>query len=163
MKFVRFGLVLAVLLLSASTVLAQSRRNQIEFYGGAAFPLSPEDFKDYTKVGLSGNAQYVIFPSPRFGITFNLGYESFSTDNDKFTEALSKNLTGFTASDWLDAGFNIDPRPSAEVKSYVARLGAGVRPYLTPPESNTQFFLLGQANYNIITNEYTARDRKSVV
>lgn len=156
MKFVKFGLVLAAFFVCVSTVSAQNRRNQIEFYAGAAIPLSPEEFKDYTKVGISGNTQYVIFPSPRLGITFNLGYEFFSTDNAKFTEALSQNLTGFTATEWLDAGYDINPRPSAEVKSNLLRLGAGVRPYLTPPEASTQFFLLGQANYNMITNDYKA-------
>ncbi|MDZ7266511.1 MAG: hypothetical protein ONB48_03445 [candidate division KSB1 bacterium] len=151
-------LILFVLLAAGavSMVGAQNRRSQIEFYGGAAFPMSPDDFKDYAKVGLSGNAQYVIFPSPRLGVTFNAGYEFFSTDNAKFTDALSKELTGLTPQEWLDAGFNISPRPSAEIRSTLLRLGAGVRPYLTAPEAATQFFLLGQGSFNVINNDYKA-------
>ncbi len=156
MKVLKLVLIVVLVAVSISTALAQNRRSQIEFYGGAAFPLSPDDFKDYAKVGLSGNAQYVIFPSPRFGVTFNVGYEFFSTDNAKFTDALSKELTGLTAKEWVDAGFDINPRPSAEIKANLLRLGAGVRPYLTAPEASTQFFLLGQANFNLITNDYKA-------
>jgi len=132
------------------------RRNQIEFYGGAAFPLAPETFKDYTKVGLSGNAQYVLFPSPRLGITFNVGYEAFSTDDEKFTDALSTEFTGQTASYWVGQGFGLSP--SATVKSNLLRIGAGVRPYLTDPEANTQFFLLGQVNFNLIKNDFSAKE-----
>lgn len=128
------------------------RKNQIEVYGGAAFPLSPKEFKDYTKVGLSGNFQYVLFPSPNFGVTFNVGYEFFSVDNDKFVDAFSEQLTGYTATYWKQNGFNINP--SADIKSNVIRFGGGIRPYLTKPESNTQFFLLGQANFNIIQNDF---------
>jgi hypothetical protein len=147
----KFFMLMAILLLGANALLAQ-RKNQMEFYGGAAFPLSPKEFKEYTKVGLSGNFQYVLFPSPNFGVTFNVGYEFFSLDNDKFVDALSEELTGQTAAYWVQSGFNINP--SADIKSNVFRFGAGVRPYLTKPEANTQFFLLGQANFNIIQNDY---------
>jgi hypothetical protein len=147
---------------TASNVFAQ-RKNQIEFYGGAAFPLSPEDFKEYTKVGLSGNAQYVIFPSPRFGVTFNVGYERFSTDNEKFVDAFSTTFTGQSASYWASQTFvtpggQIRINPSADISASLIRVGGGIRPYLTAPEANTQFFLLGQANYNIINNNYSATD-----
>jgi hypothetical protein len=144
-------MLMAVLFLGANDLFAQ-RKNQIEVYAGAAFPLSPKEFKEYTKVGLSGNFQYVLFPSPNFGVTFNAGYEFFSVDNDKFVDAFSEQLTGQTAAYWVQNGFNINP--SADIKSTVFRFGAGVRPYLTKPESNTQFFLLGQANFNIIQNDY---------
>ncbi|NUM75888.1 hypothetical protein HUU40_16110 [candidate division KSB1 bacterium] len=156
MKLVKFGLVLAAFFICVSTVSAQSRRNQIEFYGGAAFPLSPKEFKEYTNVGLSGNVQYVLFPSPRLGVTFNVGYEGFSTNNEKFADWLSTSFTGETVDYWVSTGlFN---NPTAEIKSNVARIGAGIRPYLTAPEANTQFFLLGQANYNIIANDFTASE-----
>jgi hypothetical protein len=155
MKIFKSAVLIVLLLLSASSVFAQ-RKSQIEIYAGAAFPLSPDDFKDYAKVGLSGNAQYVIFPSPRLGITFNVGYERFSTDNDKFTDALSTQLTGESASFWVDQGFDINP--SAEVSVNVIRFGGGIRPYLTAPEANTQFFLLGQVNFNIIQNDFKATD-----
>jgi len=151
MRMAKFFMLMAVLFLGANDLLAQ-RKNQIEVYAGAAFPLSPKEFKDYTKVGLSGNFQYVLFPSPNFGITFNVGYEFFSVDNAKFVDAFSEQLTGQTATFWVQNGFNINP--SADIKSNVIRFGAGVRPYLTKPEANTQFFLLGQANFNIIQNDF---------
>lgn len=150
---------LSVLLFAASTsgLNAQlSRRPQFEFYGGLALPMAPEGFKEYMQMGLSGNVQYVIFPSPRFGITVNLGYESFITDNDRFTNFLSTSLTGYDADYWINQGYDIDP--SAEISAAAIRFGGGVRPYITPPESNMQFFLLAQANYNLLNYKFTAAD-----
>ncbi|MCD6375530.1 MAG: hypothetical protein J7L94_08390, partial [Caldisericaceae bacterium] len=37
----------------------------------------------------------------------------------------------------------------------VFELGVGVRPYLTSPEANTQFFLFGMGTYNILKTEAT--------
>jgi hypothetical protein len=140
------------------------RKSQIEFYAGSAFPLSPDDFKEYTKVGVSGNAQYVIFPSPRLGITLNVGYERFAVDNDKFTNALSTQLTGQSASYWasrvytLPTGGTVRINPSSDISSSLIRFGGGVRPYLTAPEASTQIFLLGQVNYNLISNNYSVTE-----
>jgi hypothetical protein len=163
MRIAKSFLHVIILLITASTVLGQ-RRSQIEFYAGSAFPLNPDDFKEYTKVGLSGNAQYVIFPSPRFGITFNVGYESFSTNNEKFVEAFSESQTGQKASYWASTVFTTQTgetvriNPSADIKSHLIRFGGGIRPYLTAPEANTQIFLLAQANYNLITNDFNATE-----
>jgi hypothetical protein len=139
------------------------RKSQIEFYAGSAFPLSPDDFKEYTKVGVSGNAQYVIFPSPRLGITINVGYERFSVDNDKFTNALSSQLTGQPASYWASQVFTtptgaVRINPSSDISASLIRFGGGLRPYLTAPEASTQIFLLGQVNYNLINNNYSVTD-----
>jgi hypothetical protein len=158
----KFFMLAAVLLLAANGLLAQ-RKNQIEFYAGAAFPLSPDDFKEYTKVGLSGNAQYVIFPSPRLGITFNIGYERFSVDNEKFTEAFSMQKTGQSASFWASQVFTtptgpVRINPSSDISASLIRFGGGIRPYLTAPEAGTQIFLLGQVSYNLINNNYSATD-----
>ncbi|MCI0698735.1 hypothetical protein L0337_42890 [candidate division KSB1 bacterium] len=158
----KFFLLMAVLILGANDLFAQ-RKNQIEFYAGAAFPLSPDDFKEYTRVGLSGNAQYVIFPSPRLGITLNIGYESFSVDNAKFTNALSTQLTGQPASYWASLDLTtptgtVRINPSSDISARLIRFGGGLRPYLTAPEANTQIFLLAQANYNLINNKYSATD-----
>lgn len=162
MRVAKFFMLMAMLFLGTNALFAQ-RKNQIEFYAGAAFPLSPDDFKEYTKVGLSGNAQYVIFPSPRLGITLNIGYESFSVDNAKFTNAVSMQLTGQPASYW--AGLNLTTptgtvriNPSSDISARLIRFGGGIRPYLTVPEASTQIFLLGQVNYNLINNKYSATD-----
>lgn len=156
-------LLLALLLGVSVTMAFGQRRNQIEFYAGAAFPLSPDFFKEYTKVGLSGNTQYVLFPSPRLGVTFNLGYERFSVDNEKFVEAASTANTGQPASYWAQFTFNtpngpVSIKPSADISASLIRFGAGIRPYLSAPEANTQIFLLAQANYNLITNDYNVTD-----
>jgi len=162
MSSVKRLLLMVMLFAVVGNVWAQ-RKSQIEFYLGSAFPLSPDDFKEYTKVGLSGNAQYVIFPSPRLGITFNVGYERFSVDNEKFTDAVSLSLTGQTASFWAGQTFStptgpVRINPSSDISTNLIRFGGGVRPYLTAPEASTQIFLLGQVNYNLITNDYNATD-----
>lgn len=162
MRNTKFLIVLLALSLAASSAWGQ-RRKQIELYAGAAFPMSPDLFKEYTKVGLSGNAQYVLFPSPRLGITFNVGYEFFSVDNAKFVDAVSTANTGQPASYWAAQVYNtpqgqVRINPSADISSNLTRLGAGIRPYLTNPEASTQFFLLGQANYNLITNNFNVTE-----
>jgi len=161
MKIVKMIVLVAALLTMVSSAFAQ-RNSQIEFYGGVAFPIAPDFFKEYTKVGLSGNLQYVVFPSPRLGITFNVGYERFSTDNDKFTNAFSEAATGFTADYYVENNFvddNGDPiTPGSDITATAIRFGAGIRPYLTSLEANTQFFLLAQANYNIVRNDWSVTD-----
>jgi len=162
MSLMKRSVFLLAVFLTVSSLWAQ-RKNQIEFYAGAAFPLSPDLFKEYTKVGVSGNTQYVIFPSPRLGITFNVGYERFSTDNKKFVEAFSASTTGQPASFWAQQTFTtptgpVRLNPSAEISSNLIRLGGGIRPYLTAPEASTQIFLLGHASYNLITNDFNSTD-----
>lgn len=155
MRYLKFVILMMVLLLIASNVFGQGRLKQFELYAGAAFPLSPDSFKDYTKVGLSANAQYVLFPSPRFGITFNVGFERFTVDEEKFVEEFSREATGETATFWT-ASFDINP--GADISANLIRIGGGIRPYLTDPASSMQFFLLGQVNYNIIMNDFNVTD-----
>ncbi len=116
-----------------------SRQPQIEVFGGLAVPLSPKEFSDYYKVGLSLHGQYVIFPSPRLGLSFALAYEGFSFDGDKFMQDI-QNSDPFT--DY--SGFGVDGSAS------IVEFGIGVRPYLTSPEANMQVFLYGMVTYNIL-------------
>ncbi len=146
----RYFLVLSIIvvLLLTSSGFSQfenvSRKSQIELFGGLAIPLSPEDFSDYYKLGYSIHGQYVIFPSPKLGVSFAVAYEPFTFDGDKFMEDLqaSDPFTDYT-------GFGVDGKAS------VLELGIGVRPYLTSPEANTQFFLFGMGTYNILKDEAT--------
>lgn len=135
--------VLAVLLLVAGNAFGQGRNAQIELYGGLALPLKPDEFKDYFKNGLSLHGQYVLFPSPRFGISLGAAYERFSFDQDAFLsdleEAYGVDLSGV----------------SITGSASIVEFGIGFRPYLTPPESNTQFFLFGMGTYNLLKTEAT--------
>jgi hypothetical protein len=139
MKRFTIILLLVVFVLSLSSVFAQSRKPQIEVFGGVAVPLGPDDFKDYYKMGFSGHGQYVIFPSPKLGVSFGVAYEKFTFDGDKLLEDLGL------------ADLGLDVTGSASV----IELGVGVRPYLTPVESNSQFFLFGMATYNFLKAEAT--------
>jgi hypothetical protein len=116
-----------------------SRQPQIEVFGGMAIPLAPQEFKDYYKLGFSFHGQYVIFPSPKFGVSFAVAYEGFTFDDAKFIEDLRRNdpFTDYT-------GVGVDGTAN------IFELGIGVRPYLTSPEATTQFFLFGMATYNIL-------------
>jgi hypothetical protein len=139
----RFVIVILLVLfvVSLTSVFAQSRKPQIELFGGVAIPLAPDGFKDYYKMGFSGHGQYVIFPSPKLGVSFGAAYEKFTFDGDKFIE------------DYFGGQIEgLDVTGSASV----IELGVGVRPYLTPVESNTQFFLFGMATYNFLKSEATA-------
>lgn len=136
---------LVLFVLSLNSILAQgTRKPQFEAFAGVGIPLSPEDFKDYYKVGFSGHAQYVLFPSPRLGVVFGGAYERFTFDGDKAIEDLTPflNLIG------------IDPN-DVEIKgnASVVELGVGVRPYLTPIDANNQFFLFGMATYNFLKDK----------
>lgn len=134
-------LILALFVLSGQA-LAQARRGQVELFAGGAIPLAPEGFKDYFKVGYSLHGQYVMFPSERLGISFGAAYELFSFNGDKFIEDL-----GYKEySDYIDVTGNAD----------IVELALGLRPYLTAPAANTQFFLLGQATFNMLGSEMTA-------
>jgi hypothetical protein len=156
-----------VLLLMASQTFAQGRKAQIELYGGAAFPLSPDLFKDFYKVGISGNAQYVIFPSPKLGISVFAGYEGFTVDAEAIGDASAANLVGRPI---IDPNGNIigevtDGRIDAEGTASAVKFGIGIRPYLSNPESSTQFFLFGTGTFNLLKTKtqinggsYTGRD-----
>lgn len=136
----RFAIVvlLVVFVLSLSSVFAQTRKPQIEVFGGVAIPLAPDGFKDYYKMGFSGHGQYVIFPSPKLGVSFGAAYEKFTFDGDKFVEDFfGEQIEG------------LDVTGSASV----IELGIGLRPYLSPVESNTQMFLFGMATYNFLKSE----------
>ena len=137
----RFVIVILLVLfvVSLTSVFAQSRKPQIELFGGVAIPLAPDGFKDYYKMGFSGHGQYVIFPSPKLGVSFGAAYEKFTFDGDKLLEDLG----------YADMGLDVTGSAS------VIELGVGVRPYLTPVESNTQFFLFGMATYNFLKSEAT--------
>ncbi|MCK4893567.1 MAG: hypothetical protein KAT07_06345 [Calditrichia bacterium] len=143
------------LLFSFSDAFSQlSRKNQFEIYAGAGFPLSPDYFKDYFKVGLSLNAQYVIFPSARLGIPIFIGYEGFTFNSDALNDEFRSELVGLDIYDngnylgtITDAGFEVDG------KTNILKFGAGIRPYLTSPESATQFFLFGNVTYNIYSEK----------
>lgn len=129
-----------LLMLMANQVFAQSaRRKQIELFAGAAFPLAPDAFKDYYKIGGSLHGQYVFFPSPTLGISFGAAFEGFTFDGDKYLADIGATGSGFTV----------------EGNASIVELGVGVRPYLTKPEANTQFFLFGMGTYNALTEEAT--------
>ena len=136
---------LVVLVLSLNSVFAQgTRKPQFEVFAGVGIPLGPEDFKDYYKVGFSGHAQYVLFPSPKLGVVFGGAYERFTFDGDKALEDLTPflNFIGVNPNDVEITG-----------NASVIELGVGLRPYLTPVESNNQFFLFGMATYNFLNDK----------
>jgi hypothetical protein len=144
-------LMVMALLLVASQVFAQNaRRPQVELYAGAGFPLGPDEFKDYFKIGLSGNVQYVFFPSPNLGIPIFVGYERFTVDTDAinnlYADEIRVELAG-TGVDLVSADFN------SEGNASTLKLGIGVRPYLTKPEAPTQFFLFGSGTFNLLKAE----------
>jgi hypothetical protein len=129
-----------VLLLMANQIWAQTRKSQVELFGGAAFPLAPTDFKDFYKIGGSLHGQYVIFPSPTVGVSFGAAVEGFTVDQDAIL-----NYFGLQGS-----GVTVDGSAS------VVELGVGVRPYLTKPEANTQFFVFGMGTFNFLHEEFKA-------
>jgi len=160
--------VLALLVLVAtSQIFAQGRRGQFELYAGAGIPLSPDGFKDYFKLGLSLNAQYVFFPTHRVGIPVFVGYERFTVDNNAIgndltpliNAFLSEAVAGFTIVDGVGnpigvtTGGTFQTTTDNSGSASAIKFGAGVRPYLTSPESSLQFFLFGNASYNLLKSE----------
>ncbi|MDZ7292605.1 MAG: hypothetical protein ONB44_21280 [candidate division KSB1 bacterium] len=137
MKRVFILVMVLALVLMASQTWAQARKSQIELFGGVAIPLAPDAFKDYFKVGGSLHGQYVIFPSPTLGISFGVAVEGFTFDGDKLLQDLGFSGSGVTV----------------EGSASVVELGVGLRPYLTQPEANTQFFLFGMGTYNLLSTE----------
>ncbi len=144
--------VLAFLLLASQSFAQYSRRNQIELYGGAAFPMAPDEFKDYYKVGLSVHGQYVMFPSPTFGISFGAAYETFSFDEDQFMDDFGREM-GYIF-EYYGLAYSEDYL-TIEGSASIVELGIGLRPYLSSPENSTQFFLFGMGTYNLLTTETT--------
>lgn len=141
MKFSKLFIIVFALLFISENVFSQvgHRRNQIEVYGGLALPMAPDAFKDYYKTGLSLHGQYVIFPSPKLGISFGAGYEIFTVDNDAIKKDFLGSYTGLEI--------------SVEGNANVTELSVGVRPYLSALESNMQFFLFGMGTYNFLKND----------
>ncbi len=136
---------LILFVLSLNSVLAQGmRKPQFEVFAGVGIPLGPEEFKDYYKVGFSGHAQYVLFPSPKLGIVFGAAYERFTFNGDKALEDITPflNLIGVDPNDVEITG-----------NASVIELGVGIRPYLTPVEANNQFFLFGMVTYNFLKDK----------
>jgi hypothetical protein len=155
MKHVMILLVVFCLIFSFSDAFSQlSRKNQFEIYAGAGIPQSPDFFKDYFKVGLSLNLQYVIFPSPRVGIPLFIGAEGFTFNFDAFNEDISM-LVGALDIPIYDTntgnliGVATGGTFEGDGSASIFKFGAGVRPYLTGPESSTQLFLFGNLTYNI--------------
>lgn len=116
-----------------------SRKSQIEIFGGVAIPLAPDSFKDSFKVGTSIHGQYVMFPSPRFGMIFGVAVEPFSFDGDALIEDMGA------------GGLGIE----VDGKATLVELAIGIRPYLSSIEASTQVFLLAMATYNTINTEFT--------
>jgi len=152
MKTAKLFMLIAILLtfVGESGAFAQGRNSQIELYGGVAFATKPDEFKDYFKMGLSLNGQYVMFPSPNLGISFGVGFERFTVDEEKFVGDIT---LGFL-DDIRNAGFD----PSANLSAQTIKIAVGVRPYLTRPEATTQFFLFGQGSYNFLKAKFEATD-----
>ncbi|MFZ0390306.1 MAG: hypothetical protein WAN36_07575 [Calditrichia bacterium] len=152
MKKFMVVLLITVFCLSATQAFGQfARKNQVEVFAGASFPMSPDEFKDFYKMGLSLNAQYVIFVSPRIGIPIFAGYERFTVDNDAISDMYKDELVGMAFYDgngnyWEVTDASVDTKGSASAFKF----GAGIRPYLTPPEASTQIFLFGRASYNLL-------------
>lgn len=140
MKRLLVCLMALVLLLLANQTWAQARKGQVELFAGAAFPLAPDDFKDFYKVGGSLHGQYVIFPSPTVGISFGAAVEGFTVDEDALLDYFGLQGSGV----------------QVEGSASVVELGIGVRPYLTKPEASTQFFLFGMGTFNLLQEEVKA-------
>lgn len=140
---VRLLFLMLVMLVGTSQLFAQARKGQIEVFGGLALPLSPEEFKDYFKMGFSLHGQYVMFPSSQIGISFGAAYERFTFDGDAFLQDLEE-ATGLDLT-----GFEVDGNAS------IIEFGVGIRPYLTKPEASTQFYLFGMGTYNLLKSEAT--------
>ncbi len=138
MKIAKLAVLMLVVLLAAGNLFGQSRNGQIELYGGVGFPLKPDGFKDFYKLGLSLHGQYVMFPSPQLGISLGAAYERFSLDEDAVLDAF-----GLTADDDVSISGNAS----------IVEFGVGLRPYLTPQEASTQFFLFGVGTFNLVKDE----------
>ncbi len=150
-------LLVSLIFVSTQTDAQISRKPQIEIYMGANFPISPEEFKDYFSVGLSLNAQYVLFPSPRLGIPIFFGYEKFTVNTDKINTDYKDNVTPVLETYLMYMGYqltNFDVESEGSASSI--RIGVGIRPYLTPPEAETQIFLFGNATFNILKTKLEA-------
>lgn len=96
---IQLGVALLVLFL-LNPLAAQNRSSQIELFGGVAFPLAPDFFKDYNKLGGSIHGQYVIFPSPNMGISIGAAIEGFSFDGDKYWKILQQPTPLLTIAAW---------------------------------------------------------------
>ena len=107
--------------------------------------MAPDGFKDFYQSGYSIHGQYVIFPTPRIGISIGGAYEFFLFDNDAYIDDLYEDL------DYLFP----EEEYSTEGSASIIELGLGLRPYLTSPTSSFQFFLFGMGTFNIFNSEVT--------
>ncbi len=144
-------LIFIFVLMVGSSFSQLARKPQVEIYAGAGFPLSPTEFKDYYKVGLSLNAQYVFFPSQRLGIPIFAGYERFTVDKQAISDEFKSMLIGSIFTDGSGNYYEVtDASLDSKGSASLIKFGAGIRPYLTSPEASTQIFLFGNASYNIL-------------
>lgn len=151
MKIKSIVIVLMLVLVLMGSAFSQDRQPQFEAFGGIAIPLAPDMFKDYYKIGISPHVQYVIFPTPRLGISFGAAYERFSFDGDKFAEDFDPLVEDLF---YIIYGYPIDMRNSKyEGSANNVELAVGIRPYITPPEASTQLFVYGMATYNMLKNK----------
>jgi hypothetical protein len=150
-------LIIFILVFTSVDAFSQlTRKNQFEIYAGAGFPLGPDDFKDYYKVGLSLNVQYVFFPTYRLGIPIFVGYEGFAVDNDAINNEFQGMILGPVYDDFGNyLGDYTDANLDVEGSASMVKFGVGLRPYLTSPEASTQLFLFGTATYNILKQKQT--------
>ncbi len=126
MRFWKAGLLLVVMLLFSTNGFTQKRNNQFEIFIGGAVPLSPEWVKNTFEIGASIHGQYVMFLSPRIGLSLGLAGEGFTVDSE------------------------INDFYGYDTQLAVGELGVGLRYYVTPMESNIQMYLFGMGTYNIV-------------
>lgn len=143
MKYLKLTIITVLLLFVVSNVFAQKRSPQIELFLGGAIPLGPELFKEAYQIGISGHGQYVLFPSPKLGISLGAAFEGFTVSSELKDLGIDGELT-------------------------IVELGVGLRPYLTPMEASTQIFLFGMGTFTFLEakfaddfgNEETAKEQK---
>jgi opacity protein-like surface antigen len=151
MKKVSILVLFILILLFTANLTAQNRMAQKEIFGGVAFTMSPDAFKNFSAAGFSPNVQYVIFPKPRFGISFGVAYEKFTFDGEGFLQSVwEEDWTG--TGPWKDTVIDIYGDNASGSTSNL-EIGIGFRPYLTPPTSNIQFFALGMVTLNFFKND----------
>ncbi len=155
MRLAKVLLILAFFLNIFSANAQITRSNQTEIYFGLGLPMQPEVFKDYYNTGLSLNIQHVIFLSPRIGIPIFAGYEIFTVNTDAIASDFRDFLVGETFYDDFGNPYIItDATLNASGSASMLKVGAGLRPYITPPTSSLQIFLFGNVSYNMLKTTY---------
>ncbi|MFQ5606152.1 MAG: hypothetical protein ACE5HS_23010, partial [bacterium] len=144
MRYFKFSIMLILVILMAGGVFAQQRNSQWEIFLGGAVPTGPEEIKDSFEVGGSFHLQYVMFLTPRLGLSFGLAGEGFKVKQEIEDAGIDGELT-------------------------VGELGIGLRPYLTGLDANIQIYLFGMGTYNVVKatfsddfgNELEAKEEKA--